>query len=440
MLTKLTHCGMMSVCCVALLLTTALGSAVRADALVSDQEAARLGLERAWFAQVRVDPARHKVVHWVTAGDRLFALTSAGALQAIDAETGATLWTTEIGVEYVPAAGLAVNSKYVAVLGAGRLYLLDRADGHHHWSRQVGGASSAAPALSEEHAYVALVSGRVEGYRLDDSKAPVWQYVSIGRTFQSPTTTGEVVSWPTDQGLLYVGRADPPRVLFRVETNDEIVAAPAEQAPYLYAASLDGYLYCYDELTGGEQWRYSTGYAVTSQPAIVGNQAFVASVGPTLHAVDSLTGESLWRLPGLSQFVALGKQHVYGMDQYGTLVAVDGKSGSVAGRISTDAENRALVNDKSDRLFLINDRGLVQCLHEIGAKEPTWHRGQTTLEADGESKQDRQEPKDPAAAESEFGGFSDSPFEEEGGRESTEEDFEAEEESSEFGEENPFGF
>lgn len=345
-----------------------------AEYLVDNQVAAQLGLERAWFAQIRVDPSRGKVVHWLLDKGQLYALTSEGAVQSIDAETGKTLWTTEVGAGHAAAAGMAVNSDYVALLGASRLYILDRTDGHHLWSRRIGGAASAAPALSETYAYVVLLSGLVEGYQLDDPSAYVWQYQSHGRTFQSPTTTGNVVSWPSDRGLLYVGQANKPRVMFRVETNEEIVAAPAELEPYLYVASLDGYLYCFHELTGSEEWRYATGYAITSRPAIVGDKAFVASEGPSLHAVSALTGQPLWQLDGASQFVALGKQHTYGMDRYGTLIVVDNQTGGIAGRLATGTSNSALVNDKSDRIYVVNNRGVVQCLHEIGAHEPTWHR------------------------------------------------------------------
>jgi hypothetical protein len=38
-----------------------------------------------------------------------------------------------------------------------------------------------------------------------------------------------------------------------------------------------------------------------------------------------------------------------------------------------------LVNDQTDRIFLANDRGLVQCLREIGVNEPTLYRKPTEL-------------------------------------------------------------
>ncbi|NOZ40583.1 MAG: PQQ-binding-like beta-propeller repeat protein [Planctomycetes bacterium] len=359
----------------------ALSSTGIAASLVTNQAAARLGLERAWFAQVRVNPAQHKVVQWLLDKDQIFALTSAGTIQAFDAETGETVWTTEVGTGVAPAVGIAVNSNSVAMLDAGRLYLVDRADGHRLWSRRIDGAASAAPALGSNHVFVALLNGLVEGYRLDDLTAFVWQYQSVGHIFQSPTITDNVMSWPTDRGLLYVGQANGPSVLFRIETNEEIVVAPASQSPYLYVASLDGYLYSFHESTGNEQWRFATGYAIASPPAVIGEKVFVASEGPSLHAIDTLTGQLLWRVDGVTQFVALGAKHTYGVDRYGTLLVLDNESGDIAGRLATGAGRAALVNDQSDRIFLINDRGLVQCLHEIGADEPTWHRATKADEA-----------------------------------------------------------
>jgi hypothetical protein len=193
------------------------------------------------------------------------------------------------------------------------------------------------------------------------------------------------MSWPSDRGLLYVARANSPRVLFRVEANDEIVAAPASQTPYLYVGSLDGYFYCFHETSGSERWRYATGYAVTTQPAVIGNKAFVASEAPALHAVDALTGKPLWQADGIQQFVAAGKHHTYGMDRYGALMVLDSRSGVLAGRLATGAGNTALVNHQSDRIFLVNDRGLVQCLHEVDAIQPTWHQAIQAADSKSES-------------------------------------------------------
>jgi PQQ-like domain len=342
--------------------------------LVSSERASRHGLERAWFAQVIVDAARGRVSHWTLHHDQLFSLSSSGTLQALNAETGESLWTVRIGAPDGVFAGPSVNEKFIAITSGTKLYVLDREDGHVLWARFLGSAGAAAPALSERYAFVGLLNGQIEGYPLEDFKQPIWRHQSFGRIFYSPTITGEVVCWPTDRGYLYVAQANQPRVLYRVETNDEIVAPPAEWEPYLYVASRDGYLYCLHELSGAELWRVATGYPVVTQPAAVAGNTYVASEEPALHAVDSETGHPLWSVVGATQFVAMGAEHVYGTDRFGGLLIIDKKSGGVIGRLVVGEGTRALVNDQSDRIYLVNDSGLVQCLRERDAEEPTYYR------------------------------------------------------------------
>ncbi len=342
--------------------------------LVTREMAASKGLERSWFAQIPVDPSRNRVTTWYLYYDRLYGVTDSGVITALDAETGEQWRAKQVGRPGHPAFGPGANADNIGVVSGGKLYMLNRHNGRMKWIRELGSAPSSGPALSDEYAFVALMTGRIEGYKLDDPTVQPWYYQSKGRTYLRPTVTGTVVSWPTASGYLYVADANDPHVLFRLETSGDIVTSPAEQPPNLYIASLDGYLYCINELTGKEEWRYSTGYSITSSPAVVGDMAFVASFEPALHAVDSETGASKWIAPGASHFAARGKDRVYASDRYGNLLLLDAATGRPLGRLPVAEGLQTLVNDQTDRIFLVNDRGLVQCLREIGADEPTLHR------------------------------------------------------------------
>jgi outer membrane protein assembly factor BamB len=342
--------------------------------LVTHEDAARLGLERAWFAMAPVDPQRSTVSSWLVYFDRLYAVTSSGMLASIDAETGATVWTARVGKPGYPAFGPGANERYLGAVSGDRLYLFDRYDGHLIWSRELGSAPATGPALTDRYAYVALMNGQIEAYLISSPETQPWYYQSKGRTFYRPTTTGTVVSWPTDSGLLYVCRASPPRVLFRLETDAEIVTSPSEKAPYLYIASLDGYLYCIDELTGREHWKFSTGRPITSSPAVVGDVAYVASTEPALHAVSIETGLEMWHVPGAAHFCSASDERVYAIDWHNHLLALDAKTGAIEGRLPLGENVTALVNDQTDRVFLVTSQGLVQCFHEIGRDEPISYR------------------------------------------------------------------
>ncbi|MBX3434683.1 MAG: PQQ-binding-like beta-propeller repeat protein [Pirellulales bacterium] len=342
--------------------------------LVSYEDATRCGLVRSWYAQAPVDTTRSRVSQWKLQYDRAYAVTTSGLLAAFNAETGETLWTTSIGAAGAAAFGPGANLDYLAVVSASRLYLIDRNDGHVIWQRDLGSAPAAGPALSDEYAYVSLVNGRVEAFSLNDSAAQPWYYQSEGRTFQRPTHSGDVICWPTTTGRLYVCSANKPNVLFRLQTNDEIVAPPTEQSPYLFAASRDGYLYCVHEITGAEKWRFSAGDAIESQPVVIGDTAYVASREPALYAVDVKTGAELWRVRGLDRFAARGKDRVYAGDAFGNFYVIDAKTGRTVNGLTGVDGVHALVNEQTDRVFLADELGLLQCLHEVGAEAVVMHR------------------------------------------------------------------
>lgn len=363
-------------------------SPVAGQSLISYDVATPVGLERAWFGQVQVDVSRHRVRHWKLDRDMLFALTSSGLLHAFNAETGETLWTAQPGPLDQAAAGPAVNDEFVAVVSGAELYVLDRASGNFLWSRPLGSAPAAAPALSAEVAYITFLNGRVEGYRLADPETFPWYSQSVGRIFHSPTVSGSVVSWPTSRGYLYVGQANDPRVLYRIETDSPATAPPSELNSYLYVTSADGRVYCFNALNGTEVWRYTVGYRASGRPAVVGERCYVASTEPMLHAVHSRTGDSLWSVPGIIEFAAQGLKQVYGLDEFGRLLIVDRETGRYVGTLP-GVDHSAVFNEDSDRIYLVNDRGLVQCLHEIGADKPTMFRELVVVE----------ETEEPASAE-----------------------------------------
>jgi outer membrane protein assembly factor BamB len=343
--------------------------------MLSAAEARQLGLQRAWFAQVNLDSARNRLERAVLYGDRLTIMTSAGVVQELNALTGETIWTARIGNPEHPSLGPAANDKAVAVVNGSTLYVLDKNDGKPIVVRPVGGAPGAAPALAESHVFVPLVTGRIEAYPIDEQqKLTPWYYQSYGRAMVPPMATAESVVWATDSGHMYVGNAKDLRVRFRLEAGSEIVAPPASGPPYVYAATSTGEVFSMHEATGVRRWKYAAGFPIHRAPAVVGNLVFVSSEEPMLHCIDATRGTEIWAAPGVNQFAAASKTRVYGVDVLGALVVLDAATGATLGRIFRDTDTHALVNDQTDRIYVVSADGLVQCYHELDAKEPTYHR------------------------------------------------------------------
>jgi outer membrane protein assembly factor BamB len=346
------------------------------ERLMSRDEARSLGLERAWFAQVRLDRARSQVQRAILVGDRLTVLTSVGLVHEFNAVTGETIWTAPVGNENFPSLGPAADDKYVAVVNGSTLFVLRREDGRPVLDRRVGGGPGAAPAVAAEYVFVPLINGRMEGYPLNqgtDKTHTPWYYQSYGRAMVAPLATPMCIIWSTEKGHLYVGRSLNPAVRFRLETRSDIVAPPAYRDPLVYVGSTAGDLFGLHEMKGTREWKFATGYPIIRAPAAVGDRVYVTTEEPAMHCVDAKTGQGIWETPAITQFAAASSKRVYGIDDLRALVVVDANTGALLDRMPTDGSANALVNDHTDRLYLISEDGLLQCLHEIGVKEPLYH-------------------------------------------------------------------
>jgi outer membrane protein assembly factor BamB len=342
------------------------------DRLISEQEAQRYGLRRAWFSQVRVDPARGRVAQLTLDKDLLLVLTDQAIVHAMDADTGATRWVTQFGNPNFASLGPAANDQYVAVVNGSTLYLIDRITGTVTGEQPLGGGPGGGPALSATYAFAPLISGVIKGFALEDfnTSGADWAYPCVGRPLTQPGVSDESIFWPTDRGFLYVAMAPKPQMRFRLETQDEIIATPGYRKPFIFVGSLDGYVYAVHETTGAQAWKHSVGDDVPVAPAAIEDHVFVCSQAPRMHCLSAADGEELWQAARVERFVAASPERVYGMDRWSNLYILDRASGAQRARISFRGSTMPLVNQQTDRLYLASPLGLVQCLHEIGIDEP----------------------------------------------------------------------
>ena len=344
-----------------------------ATSLVREDQAQRFGLQRAWFTQVEVNPGRNEVERAVLLGDELAVLTTAGVLHVLDATTGATRWIERIGKPRYPSLGPAASDKHLAIINGSTLFVFDKATRREILRKPIGGGPAAGPALAGDIVFVPLFNGQIEGYSLDDTKGVPWVYQSAGRLFMRPVTTENRVIWASDAGYLYGADNQGEGIRFRFESLSPIAAPPATKSPYVFAVAEDGYVFALNEETGRLRWRYATGWPAHYSPVVIGDDLYVATDEPALHCLSTEDGSLHWAAVGVSQFVAASPTRVYGMDHYGSLLILDGRSGVILGQASGQEGTTAVVNQQTDRLYLVSDTGLVQCLHEIGQQQPFLH-------------------------------------------------------------------
>ena len=129
-----------------------------AFAAFSDGFAAALDLETGavrWERRIAPAGTHLDVDALVLDGQRLYAAAYSGAVLAVDARSGATIWSYEVPgpTQLALAAGLVV------AVSASRVVALSRADGGAIWSAPLGGTPAGAPALAGKWVLVPAGSG-----------------------------------------------------------------------------------------------------------------------------------------------------------------------------------------------------------------------------------------------------------------------------------------
>lgn len=354
-----------------LLVAWAAASVCQAATLIERNSAARLGLVRAWYAQVGSPRATGAIAHVNYAHGMLLVQSTRGLITALDGETGRTLWATQAGSPDRLSTEPDANEEFVVVVNGSVLYVLDREAGHIVWQKQLGGAPGAGPGVTATHAFVPMISGRVEGYDLQKgAKQQPWIYKSAGRVLVRPLATDQSVSWTTEQGYFYVADPSAAGIRYRLETRDAIHARPAYWMPDLYACSTDGYVYALNAARGKSHWKFALGDAIYSSPVAFEGKLFVVSQLSGMFCLDAASGDPLWTAPRIAQFVALSPSRVYATDPLGQLTVLDAKTGTRQAGLPLEGVSHTLVNRHSDRIFLAGENCVVQCLREIGLPSP----------------------------------------------------------------------
>ena len=416
--------------------------AARSD-LIPETTAAQHGLARPWFAQVELDQGRGNISSVLLYEGMLYVQTSTAMIHAIDAETGKTLWSSQIGQPKHPSMPPDAKGDLLATINGSRLYLVNRLNGEILCDKEIQDAPGGGPALSSKRVYVPIVTGLIVAYRIESpgdnaaeasgktkaeasgksktdasgktkadvaaanhskiesapeqkirigKKVPPVFCQSNGRALVQPLVTrddpgGEYVVWPTDRGYLNLGRISHEienslAVKYRLETGSTIVTRPAYLPPdpkvlgdagMVVAASCDGFLYAIQEESGDTLWRFSTGEPIVEPPAVIDDRVYVTTQLGGMYCLDRQTGSSVWRADDVMRFVAATKTRVYATDDTGRLLTLSATSGAQLDAMPIGRVSFVLANSDTDRIYLVSEGGLIQCLRETEQYQPLMH-------------------------------------------------------------------
>lgn len=339
------------------------------------------------------------------ANENLVAVLNGSRLYVLNRFNGKLLWQTTI--DGAPGAGPALSSQRVYVpTTSGIVYSyrlkpeqrsltdLGKPEAGKKNSEQGVGKKTAeleAGKKAPQQQAVDLTELR-QSMRLDQALVPPLVCQSFGRCLVQPIVTRQIpgeefLAWATDRGYMFVGSVrrqaeDQFAVLYRLQTTAEIVASPAYLPPdprivrdsgVIYAVSKDGFAHAVQERDGESLWRFPTAEPIVEAAAAIDNRVYVATQPGGMYSLDAKTGKQVWWTPRVTQFLAASKERVYTADKYGQVLILDAKTGARVDTLAVNVPMVRMLNQDTDRLYLVSQTGLIQCLHEIGQSEPIHH-------------------------------------------------------------------
>lgn len=125
-----------------------------------------------------------------------------------------------------------------------------------------------------------------------------------------------------------------------------------------------GYVFAVRDRTGEVVWQFPTKGAIEQQIAVIGTDVYCPTVSDGMHAVDLLTGKEKWFAPNITQFIAASMNRLYVLDRKERFAILDRQTGNLLNAFDGRKFDRFYFNVETDRIYIVNDTGLIQCVHE----------------------------------------------------------------------------
>lgn len=310
---------------------------------------------------------------------KLILVNSDGLVQALDAESGKLLWNASCGESFEPAFPGAVSPAGITVIQGPNLYLLDWQTGKRRMLTRLSSPSSTAVGVCNDLAFVGDVKGQIFSYGLETKSDP-WSYLITGRTIGAPVSLDNqrFCAVASDAGYVYIFERgdDKPQVWVRYETSASITGSLASGNNSFFVGTTNGSLskISVEDRLGEIGWEYRLGQTISAPALIVGESVYACAESGTILALENADGMERWRVDtqNLTHPIAECGGKVFAYSSSKQLVALDKATGRELARSQAMNLGSPIINAVTDRVYLVNAVGQVQCLHPQGRDLPTF--------------------------------------------------------------------
>jgi outer membrane protein assembly factor BamB len=356
--------------------------------LPDNRELNRYGLERAWWGHAVIDPARDTIQYVRVDEDNIYMQSRSGLVTAFDAETGRRLWSSLLGASTLESLPVSTNESELLIPVGLRLIAVDKFTGEPGWELELPGQPSTSPAVAKNYIYIGMVDGSIYAYDLrkirvlfSENRLPnwsnvalLWRYTAAKAVTSTPIIRNDTVTFSSLNGSVYSVEAIERGLNFEFETDGEIRTQISHGSDSIYVASEDARLFCLNADNGVRRWAFTAGVPIRRQPRVIGGDVFVTPLRDGMYCLNTVTGIIKWHQPEADTFLAATDDHVYASDFVGNLLMLSRNGdGAVLGLLPYRQLSLRVQNDRTDRIYLGTESGLIVCLRERGHSFPRFH-------------------------------------------------------------------
>lgn len=246
----------------------------------------------------------------VYAYGKVFVASRDGEVEALDPDTGETLWEVDLGDDIPARLSGGLTASYDKVfIGSenGQAYALSADDGSIVWQKEIDGEVLAKPLADES--LVILHTSKGELIALNqDSGDEAWEINNdvpnlTLRGDSSPVAVSGGVFWGMANGrlaaaliqngqLLWQQPIGVPKGSTEIDRLVDVDSSPLILGSSLFAVSMNGQMVGIDLRSGQPMWKRN--YSSATDMASDGSRIFVVTDKDHVSAVDIRSGTELW--------------------------------------------------------------------------------------------------------------------------------------------------
>jgi uncharacterized repeat protein (TIGR01451 family) len=245
-----------------------------------------------------------------------------GAVEAMNANTGAVLWNDEIGGTIATSPAVVNGVVYIGSFDH-NVYALNAATGAKLWTFTTGDEVNSSPAVANGVVYIGSDDKNV--YALNaGTGAKLWSFTTGSReVVSSPAVVNGVVYVGSVDDNVYALNASTGVKLWSFATGNQVGSSPAVANGVVYIGSQDDNVYALNASTGAKLWSFATSGTVQSSPAVANGVVYIGSKDDNVYALNASTGVKLWSFAPespeeFSPAVANGVVYIAGNNPAGT--------------------------------------------------------------------------------------------------------------------------